>query len=84
MKALVGIFNQAIAHTHTDLNILVNRIINICSQIIGICSKSQFNRTSAWCSHIEDHTNETMYTEVEREVSCDWCMSGTDIVLLVR
>ena len=42
------------------------------SKIIIICTESQFNQTSAWCSHIEDHTNETVYTEVEREVSCDW------------
>ena len=39
-------------------------------------SEEQFNQTADWCLHIEDHTNESAYADVEREVSCDWRRAG--------
>lgn len=38
-----------------------------------ICREEHFNLTSEYCSSFEDHSNETSYKEVEKEVqSCDF------------
>ena len=33
-----------------------------------ICREEQFNMTAEYCSSFEDHSNETSYKEVEKEV----------------
>ena len=33
-----------------------------------ICREEQFNLTAEYCSSFEDHSNETSYKEVEKEV----------------
>ena len=37
----------------------------------SVILEDKFNLTAEYCSHIEEHVNDSIYTEVEREVNLD-------------
>ena len=45
----------------------------------SVILEDKFNLTAEYCSHIEEHVNDSIYTEVEREVNLDNLnIKGTD------
>ena len=64
---------------NVDFKIFMDPIQHSSCNSKSVILEDKFNLTAEYCSHIEEHVNDSIYTEVEREVNLDNLnIKGTD------